>query len=298
MLNAHSEIIIPPEIRFVHRIIFKQISSIISLSSLQKFLREDEFFPRMGLSIDDLSAPFESGKLVYSPVNFYCYMLALYARKEGENLVGDKDPRAIDALPIVKGVFPDVCILHIVRDPRDVFLSRTKADWSRKRLDFVNILAYYNQFRRARKYGRMLFGENYMEIRYEDLVRKPKDTLQRICDFLSLNYEEGMLSFQEAAKSIVSSDDLQWHGNLLKSLRPNNSEKWRIELSVKKVKIIEAVCGQSMELSCYEFSGYKVNFFQKLYALMWRLIIMFASRIYDLYLQYQNRIVAHLLDLT
>src|SRR5690606_25404052 len=45
--------------------------------------------------------------------------------------VGDKDPRFLDFIPQLYKFFPHSKIIHIIRDPRDVTLSRTKADWSK-----------------------------------------------------------------------------------------------------------------------------------------------------------------------
>lgn len=49
-----------------------------------------------------------------------------------------------------------------------------------------------------------MFGSNrYLEIRYEDLVRKPEKTLGVICSFLGIDYTSQMLDYWKLPSTIV-----------------------------------------------------------------------------------------------
>ena len=75
-------------------------------------------------------------------------------------------------------------MIHLIRDPRDVYISRTKAKWSSSRPDILQFLAYRSQYALGAKHGPMLFGNNYLEVHYENLLIQPEKELKRICDLL------------------------------------------------------------------------------------------------------------------
>jgi hypothetical protein len=79
--------------------------------------------------------------------------------------------------------------VHIIRDGRDVALSLHKKGWSRplpwqKRKSLLAAGLYWEWIvRKGRRYGGLL-GSNYLEVRYEDLVRQPAEVLPGIGAFL------------------------------------------------------------------------------------------------------------------
>ena len=80
----------------------------------------------------------------------------------------------------IKKDFPDALFVHIIRDPRDIALSLDKRGWTRPlpwHRDKALIAAglYWEWIvRKGRKLGSKL-GRNYLEIRYEDLVKLPAE---------------------------------------------------------------------------------------------------------------------------
>lgn len=92
-------------------------------------------------------------------------------------------------LPEIKRQIPEARVIHIIRDGRDVALSLAQlgwirpAPWHRNHKVLVAGLFWEWVVRRGQQHGRRM-AEDYMEVRYEDLVQSPAETLQRLAPFV------------------------------------------------------------------------------------------------------------------
>nr|MDA3948701.1 sulfotransferase [Spirochaeta sp.] len=142
-------------------------------------------------------------------------------------MVGDKDPRLIEYLPAIARVFPDdTYVIHIVRDPRDVLLSKIKAGWSEKRNWRLNLGASRFQLELADRFGKATFGERWITIRYEDLIADPQAVLTRVTATIGVGYDPQMLRFSEAARSLSGGEIETWKKETLGPLLAGNRDKW------------------------------------------------------------------------
>ncbi|MGA1864960.1 MAG: sulfotransferase family protein, partial [bacterium] len=140
MLNEHPDIVTPPEFHFISQHMVKRPNMRLLESSER--LRKDPRFARLGLDVEDVIRPFKDEKEPFSPDRLYRSILRTYADKHEVRIIGDKAPKNIEYLPVLHKVFPDGKIIHLIRDPRDVYLSRIKAAWSMSRADTLQFLAY------------------------------------------------------------------------------------------------------------------------------------------------------------
>lgn len=292
LLNAHNQVTMLPELQFVWRILIKNASRIGSAEKMVRILHEDVMFPLLGKSVREVMAPFIESPhpQPYSALAVYQHILQTHKFEQQKPIIGDKSPKVIEHLPVIKSLFPNTRIIHIVRDPRDVFLSRTKADWSKDRLDILQVLACKTQYSLGRYYGEKLFKQQYIEIRYEDLLSKPTDTLQKICKFLSIAYDDKMINFHSGMSQIIPENQMQWHKNVTKPLISNNSEKWRTQLGKSQLILIEDSCKALMNNHHYEPShifstGMRP---EKLRLLFEHLSLIAADYLYRRYLERQN----------
>jgi len=134
----------------------------------------------------------------------------------------EQDARVtIDTL---KKLYPDAKIVHIVRDPRDVavsamfhsyrnFREKRERNWITDFVDSVldgkngNMLkkqavsAYFKSHAKAwnriasifHERGELLYGDNYLLVRYEDLLQAPQAQVKRLFDFTGLAHDEQLL---------------------------------------------------------------------------------------------------------
>ena len=119
------------------------------------------------------------------------------ARKQHVDRWVDSTPTNAPHMLRIRRDFPEAQFIHIIRDGRDVALSLDMRGWSRplpwhrkKRLLAAGL--YWEWIvRMGRNYGARI-GPHYLEVRYEDLVERPRETLARIGKFIEhdLDYEQ------------------------------------------------------------------------------------------------------------
>jgi len=181
------------------------------------------------------------------------------ARKQGVDCWIDSTPTNISHLLRIKNDFPDARIIHIIRDGRDVALSLDKRGWSRplpwdrdKALLAAGI--YWEWIvRKGRKLGSMLQSD-YLEVRYEDLVNEPAETLERLAAFLhhDLDYEHiRKVGIGSVKKPLTSfKDDLE-QGQFTPVGRWKNKEKFPPDQLV----LFESLVGDYLHELGYALSG-------------------------------------------
>lgn len=109
-------------------------------------------------------------------------LTVLGQRHAGEAVIGDKTPRYAESLPQLTRVFPEALIVHVVRDPRDVAVSRlhhahragypealTAGSERRRELLDNAISAWVSVVARARVFAERA-PDRLVELRYEDLL--------------------------------------------------------------------------------------------------------------------------------
>ncbi|WP_201217889.1 sulfotransferase family protein [Halochromatium roseum] len=107
---------------------------------------------------------------------------------------GWKNPRSMWVIPFLARLYPGMRFIHLVRDGRDVALSKNlnllhkhgawllgeqspEADPVRAQL---RLWALGNAI--AARDGKRLLGDNYLHLSYEELCRAPRETLARMYD--------------------------------------------------------------------------------------------------------------------
>lgn len=251
MLHAHPEVVFPPETHFFRRYLAK--------GAVRAKLEAEgpmAFVDRLTADEDFARADVDAGALVertvratshgFDLLEVFRSFLATIAEREGVERVGDKDPRNIDHLPALRRAFPRAHVIHVIRDPRDVLLSRTKAAWSASRPWWIHPMIYREQLARGRRHGLRHFGKRYLELRYEDLITEPEAELRRICDHVGIDYDPRMLDFGQAARGLVDEREMSWKRETLGPLLPKNAGKWRKALNATQIRWTERLCSRAL----------------------------------------------------
>ena len=246
MLHRHRHISFLPETHIFRRYIGPSLRRYWNQArggqALAKRLKKDREFSRAQIDPEILleGASRDGGRFQVHDV--YLELLKEHAIRRDVRVVGDKDPRLMDFLPALARYVPGASILHIVRDPRDVLVSRRKAGWSGGRSDLSHLLVYRAQMRRGRTTGRRCFGERYRELRYEDLLRRPEETLTSVCRHIGVQYDPGMLDFGESARELIAEEEWGWKKNMVGPLMSGNIGNWEEELSPEVRRRVEGLC--------------------------------------------------------
>jgi hypothetical protein len=92
-------------------------------------------------------------------------------------------------LRILAREFPDAKFVHIIRDGRDCAASFNR----RWHFNPVRTIYRWKQAVRAGRTQGAELGARYFELRYEQLTSAPENSLQGVCEFLEVPFEEGIL---------------------------------------------------------------------------------------------------------
>jgi len=282
MFAAHPRIACLPETSFVRRYVTKgRLEALFKTegkAAVVKTLDDDSLFARIRCNASGLTEKALSHEGILDS-NIYRQLVVSVASEKGVSWVGDKDPRLIEFLPILSKVFPDVRVINIIRDPRDVLASKKKADWSRNGHVWRHIFANRVQLMLGKSCGPDLLGKNYHEIIYEDLIASPSEVLTDLCKEIGLPFDIAMLSFGEAAQKLVSKSEVQWKKETFGPLLQKNKGKWIDALQPKEILLTEACCSESMATGKYRYDErrYNLSLADKLWLVVGNVIIKIAT---------------------
>jgi hypothetical protein len=252
MLNNHPNLAIPHESAFItiyHKLL-KNYGDLSVPGNVRRLLNDvsQHRLVKRGNLIPDPAA------ILARPIVTYRDLVEAifdnYARSQDKPRWGDKTPYYTPDIDVIRGIFPDAKIIHMVRDGRDVVLSQRSIEWMSGNLPKL-ILDWRWKTTIAHKVGAVL-NDDFLEIRYEDLVRAPEPMLRRICSFIDEPYEPAMLNYASTADAVVPEESLKWHR---KSIRPPDVaelDKWKTHLSKAERIIFEQLAGDTLELFGYE----------------------------------------------
>jgi hypothetical protein len=186
--------------------------------------------------------------------SFVAVIFDLAAKARGKPLIGDKTPNDVRQIHVLHALWPRARFVHLIRDGRDVCLSLL--GWKRKAARMAELfptweedsvttaaLKWERDVRRGQELGRRLESSLYYEIRYEDLVQPATDEVRKLCGFLNVPYEEGMLEFHRG------------HTRDEPGLSPKEAwlpitqglRDWRTQMPSAEVERFEAVAGDLLD---------------------------------------------------
>lgn len=128
-----------------------------------------------------------------------------YLTLKKKDLLVLKTPDDIKHIDFLLKLYPESKYIHIVRDGRDSACSMVENSSSlfANELDGYGVLNHLNAMKRWYEWEikvRSAFSENRInpvEIRYEDMVRNPTETVSGICRGIGVEFEPEMLSYQQ-----------------------------------------------------------------------------------------------------
>lgn len=254
MLNTHPDIAIPRETRFMpfaweHRLNWRKIErervrerfgKVVFESDWTRFERL-ETAPEVGIErLRD--APHTLGSLVGT-----CYVL--YAEATGKKRWGDKRPMYARYLDSVFTFFPDAQYINLVRDPRASVASMRKLNWFDG--DIVpGLELWVRSIKAVAPWRDVLHKDQYLEVRYEDMVAAPEEMLGRVADYLTLDRSTipVMLTYHEHVDEVAT----RYHSRLQEPVSDSSVRSWESVLTPDEVALIEDVSRKYMSEFDYE----------------------------------------------
>jgi hypothetical protein len=222
-----------------------------NLDRLVADLLADEYFGilkktyRIEISKSELLERLESPSFA-SVIHAVLQSVALRLRKD---IVGGKCPSLGYDLNTLYTLFPNAKVVHVIRDGRDCALSHYRMSWGFRNAYMV-ARSWLKYVQDARAIGARVGPGQYMEFRYEDLLRDPAGVLARL-EWFILGREDA--DVRACGLAEVGDNGLA-----------DNFNKWKAEMSPKEQGIFESVAGSLLAQLGYEPSGrqYKVSWIE------------------------------------
>ncbi len=220
------------------------------------------------------------------------YFLAEQLSKTSMRIIGDKTPYvSAEVVEEISVIYPEARIIHIIRDGRDVAVSMIHHMWNhpkneggvydlepeelekrhayregslvppaeslftKERLARI-ATDWSTEVGKATEDGPALLGDNYAEVRYEDLLKRPVEEARRLLDFLDADGSE------EAAKRCVEMTGFERMSNRKRGQEDSSSRArkgvtgdWRNVFTEEDKCVFKEVAGDLLVELGYEEDG-------------------------------------------
>lgn len=173
------------------------------------------------------------------------------ARQAG--VVMDKSLDSVHYSAELMTLLPEMVFINVVRDPRAQVASMNRAIIH----DFDSMLNAQTWVRAHRAADELmaLYPKRVLTIRYEDFLSQQEATLRAVCSFLGIGFLPQMLDVgrSQEARQIAQLSSL-WSSNLYAPIAAH-ADKFKQQLSMDDINVIETLCGSYMERYGYERMG-------------------------------------------
>ncbi len=176
-------------------------------------------------------------------------------RQQGVERWAECTPEHILHLRRIKETIPDALVIHIIRDGRDSALSTDKQGYIRrlpwdKRPGVMACGLYWEwMVNTGRRDGRLL-GNQYTEVRFEELVSNPRAVLRRLSDFIQhdLDYDR----IQRIGIGSVSEPNTSFRTDSRQQFSP--VQRWKSSYTHENLAVMEALIGGTLQDLGYELA--------------------------------------------
>lgn len=142
---------------------------------------------------------------------------------------GDKTPMNINHMEAILKVFPQAQFVHMLRDGVDVIHS-----WLEHGLYKEDIKNAAHRWKQAVAISQG-FGNKHpdriIEVRYEELCQNPEKVVRDLCNFLSIQYEDDLLSRSDHHDEMRKAQSVEHFQNAFKSITTDSIGKGRKALT-------------------------------------------------------------------
>jgi len=222
-------------LRFYYRLILRQILEKINISPPQytrypyfrTVISRKEFDEKLNNFVSLLvdsefsgywtgSKPYKISPKIYSSKRFNRNEILKLSREFIDSIPRssiwlDDTPFNILHASFLHELFPQMKLIHIYRDVRDVISSYKNQHWGGNTVEEIslwikNILDVWNEEKEK------IPKDVFYEVRFEDLIKNPRKKIEDLCDFLELEFSNEMLNV-DLSKSHIG----RWKSDLTKN---------------------------------------------------------------------------------
>lgn len=156
-----------------------------------------------------------------------------------ENYITDKAPLNFRWIGFIKALFPNVKIIHCLRDPKNNCLSMFK-NLFEGGLNFTydqnDLVTYYNHYTDLINFWKTKYPDSIFDIKYENLISDSDKEIKKMIQFCDLPWEDECLSFHKNKSPIKTMSTAQARKPIYKSSL-NSFEKFKDYLTIIEKKL-------------------------------------------------------------
>ena len=169
-------------------------------------------------------------------------LVEVFQEISGARIVVDSSKLALHLKFLLKSDRLKIKVLNLVRDGRAVVTSMLGHDFKRgSRAETVAAAAM--EWRRTNEASESVINtmpaSHTLNIQYEELCRKPEDTLRGICKFLGMDTKQIVLDFRAKTLHVLGNDMRLKSGSDIRL-----DERWRKTLTPEDLAVFEEVAGE------------------------------------------------------
>ena len=260
LLDAHSELAIPPETGF--GLVLSETSA---PDELLAALMRLETWPDLGFDEPAARSLLRTVE-PWSTADGLRALYGAYACRRGAARWGDKTPVHLAHMPEIAAALPEARFIHLIRDGRDVAASARGLPFAPGDGEVEAIAREWRQrIISGREAGSRL--EHYREVRYEQLVSDPEAVLRELCDFLDFEFEPSMLRAHDNADTrfaelaavrrlgdgvVTRAERIDRNALLARPPDPGRIGRWREVLTSEDAERFDAIAGGLLSELGYE----------------------------------------------
>ena len=179
-------------------------------------------------------APFPESMAISDPARdtalageYRANLAKLFPDGQTATYITDKRPDNFLLIGLIKRLFPAAKIIHTCRHPLDTGLSVFQQHLDLRVAGYASDLGdighYYGQYRRLMAHWRSLYPNSIFDFDYDIFVRSPRPSLERLLDFLGLDWDDNCLQFHQLGNTVKTASYWQ----IRQPLSARASGRWR-----------------------------------------------------------------------
>ena len=225
------------------KLLFVQRDGYIGTTDSEKYRQE---------AIDLLST---IDKNFWIPHELYFKMMVNETHVNQKEIPCEKTPQNVFYIEEILQLFPQARIINMIRDPRAILLSQ-KRKWTRRKMG-ATFITRREVFRLRMNYHPITMSKLWnaainaglkysnrpevLNVKFEDLLDNPKQTVQNICNHLEVPFEATMLDIPQASSSNEKDSDE-------KGVNKKRARNWQKGgLSKAEIELCQRICGENMK---------------------------------------------------
>ena len=170
----------------------------------------------------------------------FVWLIDRASRDQEGVMLGEKTPAHWMKIARIVSLFPEAKIIHIHLDPRPVTEALLRMDWWHNKSLAWTAGYFRRTLRECLRWEDRLLGDRMMRVSFERLIDEPGGELERVCAFLGIGFEAGML---ESSGEGSSADSFS------PRVRPMDRSRlglYKERLSGRQIAVIERVVGRGL----------------------------------------------------